>query len=646
MESAENGSELVAGHCGEASDDAVPTAVVARAGRLESLRDTGLTAAADPGMERFARLVASLVAVPVALVSLVESSRQVFPGMVGLGPPWGETRQTPLSHSLCRHVVATGQPLISSDVRQEADLDHTLASKELGVVAYAGMPLTDAHGEVLGSLCAIDTRPREWTADELADLADLAAACSTELRLRIASREREQARKGEEQARRRADQLNQRTGLALARSQLLLRAADLLADTTGLDDVRQSLRDLVAGDLAPAYVGVVLVEDGRLRRLVDRTGTAPMETTYRVFELDSDWPSARAVRENRIVIVASPRELAEEYGPEAVAAYRSLDLHAAVCVPLPGAEQPLGALVIGWDHSYELDVLEQAVLSALGGYTARAVERAMFLDDRIDVARRLQESMLTDLPKVDGLEVAALYRPAAVADMVGGDWYDLYHLPEAAQGGEPVPQRATLAATIGDITGHDMHAAALMGQTRSMLRQADLDHAGADPAQVVTALEHANRSLDIGASGTLIHAHLRPSFAAEQGSWEMTWTNAGHPPPLLVLPDGRTEQPADHDMLLHPFVSAPERTVCSVVLPPGALVLLYTDGLVEYSGADIDGEIHRVASFVTAHHAEPLTGLLERLAEEIPGPEPCDDIALLALRVPELPGAADAPGAP
>lgn len=87
------------------------------AARLEALRQMQLSASADPGMERFARLVAETLGVPVALVSLVEADRQVFPGIVGLAEPWATSRQTPLSHSLCQRVAASGTPLVLPDVR-------------------------------------------------------------------------------------------------------------------------------------------------------------------------------------------------------------------------------------------------------------------------------------------------------------------------------------------------------------------------------------------------------------------------------------------------------------------------------------------------------------------------------------------------
>jgi serine phosphatase RsbU (regulator of sigma subunit) len=143
----------------------------------------------DEAFERFVRLVRRQLGVPTALVSLVGPDEQVFPGAAGLPEPWQSTRRTPLTHSFCKHVVASAQPLVIEDARLDALVRDNRAVAELGVVAYAGMPLLDVDGQVIGSLCAIDRRPRQWTDDDLAVLVDLAAACSSELQLR-AMRER------------------------------------------------------------------------------------------------------------------------------------------------------------------------------------------------------------------------------------------------------------------------------------------------------------------------------------------------------------------------------------------------------------------------------------------------------------------------
>lgn len=176
--------------------------------RLRALAELGLTEASDPGMEYFARRVRALLGVPVALVSLVQAERQTFPGMSGLDQPWAKRRSTPLSHSFCQQVVFTAAPLVVTDARGDPRVMHNPAIAGLGVVGYAGFPLTDLDDHVLGSLCAIDTEPRMWTEDELDILRDQAKACSAELRLRLtlyeARVERARSRQAEQRCRRRS----------------------------------------------------------------------------------------------------------------------------------------------------------------------------------------------------------------------------------------------------------------------------------------------------------------------------------------------------------------------------------------------------------------------------------------------------------
>jgi signal transduction histidine kinase/CheY-like chemotaxis protein len=131
--------------------------------------------------DRLTRVAKRCLRVPVALVSLVDADRQFFKSQVGLPEPWATDRQTPLTHSFCQHVVRTGEALVVADARHHPVLRDNLAVSDIGVIAYAGVPLVSADGLVMGSFCAIDIEPREWSEDDLATLRDLAEAAMDEL---------------------------------------------------------------------------------------------------------------------------------------------------------------------------------------------------------------------------------------------------------------------------------------------------------------------------------------------------------------------------------------------------------------------------------------------------------------------------------
>ncbi len=399
--------------------------------------------APDPGFERFARLVRRLLDAPVALVSFVDEEEQVLPGAVGLPEPWSVTRRTPLTHSFCQHVVRSGAPLLVEDARITPLVWESLAITDLGVIAYAGVPLVDERGEVVGSLCAIDHRPRRWTPQEVAALQDLAAACSSELQLRT----------------------------------LRVRAA------------------------------------------------------------------------------------------------------------------------------------------------AAATRAEASLADRRTVAETLQQAMLTHLPSVAGLEFSARYAPSHAGDQVGGDWYDAFG---TAQGG-------TVAA-IGDVTGHDMQAAATMGQLRTLLRAFAYDR-GERPSQTLRRLDRAVAGLDVAGLATVVLARIeQPTGAGGQRS--LQWSNAGHPPPIVLHPDGSTTLLDRRPDLLVGVDGERPRRDWTTDLHPGDTLLLHTDGLIEHRhlGADVDRGTAALRETLTAHHALPLDALLDVvLAENQHGHD--DDIALLAVRV-------------
>ncbi len=165
------------------------------ADRLADLFETGLMdSGPEPGFDRLTRLTCKLLDAPMSLVSLVDDTRQYFKSQVGLPAALAKSRQTPLTHSLCRHVVESDQVLIIGDISQSALACNNPVVEELSVLSYVGVPVRSAAGRTLGSLCAIDNKSRRWTEDELDTLVELAGAVETEIRLRTELRQHARTR--------------------------------------------------------------------------------------------------------------------------------------------------------------------------------------------------------------------------------------------------------------------------------------------------------------------------------------------------------------------------------------------------------------------------------------------------------------------
>jgi signal transduction histidine kinase len=156
--------------------------------RLRVLAETHLMdAAPDEAFDRIVRVLARTVDAPVALLSLVDDARQFFLSSTGLAEAVASRRGTDLSHSICQHVVITDRPFLVTDATRDARVATNHAVEELNMMAYAGVPVRAPGGESLGALCAIDDRPRDWTAEELETLQVLSRAVSSEVALRLAA---------------------------------------------------------------------------------------------------------------------------------------------------------------------------------------------------------------------------------------------------------------------------------------------------------------------------------------------------------------------------------------------------------------------------------------------------------------------------
>ncbi len=168
--------------------------LLTRPDRLTALRRTALLdTPPEESFDRLTRMAARLLGTPVSLIALVADDRQFFKSAVGLPEPWASRRVTPISFSFCGQVVATGEPLVLEDARRHPLLRHNPVIRELGWVAYAGVPLVTRDGHTIGALCVADKTPRLWSERDIALLQDLAASVVTEIELRTEISERRNA---------------------------------------------------------------------------------------------------------------------------------------------------------------------------------------------------------------------------------------------------------------------------------------------------------------------------------------------------------------------------------------------------------------------------------------------------------------------
>jgi two-component sensor histidine kinase len=216
--------------------------------RLTALHETGLLdTPPEPAYDRLTRLATRLLKVPVSVVSLVATDRQFFKSAVGLAEPWASLRQTPLSHSICQHVVTSGAPLVVEDASSNPLVCDNPAVSDLGVAAYLGAPLVTPDGYVLGSLCAIDSKPRQWANEDISNLTELASIVMSEIALRKQIARREEA---ELQQRLLVKELHHRVKNTLAMVGALINLSLRTADN--LESFGDSIKDRI-GSLSNAH---------------------------------------------------------------------------------------------------------------------------------------------------------------------------------------------------------------------------------------------------------------------------------------------------------------------------------------------------------------------------------------------------------
>ncbi|MGF0169628.1 SpoIIE family protein phosphatase [Streptomyces sp. Marseille-Q5077] len=303
---------------------------------------------------------------------------------------------------------------------------------------------------------------------------------------------------------------------------------------------------------------------------------------------------------------------------------RTVGATSAITVPLGSSRQITGVLtVVRTDPAHPFDAADLEVVSDIGRRVGLVIDNARRFGRQRAVAEAMQRNLLAPLPQPGSLRLAARYQPAPAGSQVGGDWYDAFELKDG-----------TLALVIGDVVGHDLTAAAGMAQLHGILRSLAWDHTG-PPGAVVDRLDDAMPAITTVPMATLVLAQVEGH--RHTGPWTLHWTSAGHPPPLLLPPGGDAQYlEAGQGLVLGaPMETDVGRPDATHPLPPGSTLLLYTDGLIEIPGSDLDTGLDRLRRHALALAHTPLDTLCDQLLARMP-PGSTDDVALLALRLPEL----------
>lgn len=393
----------------------------------------------------------------------------------------------------------------------------------------------------------------------------------------------------------------------------LMHMAATLTEAVGVRDVV----DQAAAQLMPAIgakaMALMAPEDGRLRILGHRGYEAELMTHFDNLPLTADTPAVRVMDTGAPQFFTDFDELRRSY-PGSV---HLDDKVSWAFLPLAASGRSVGSLVLAYDRPQRFPPTERAALTALVGLIGQALERGRLYDTQYTVAHQLQAALLPrHLPSLPGLRVAARYRPSGHGVEVGGDFYDLVRLDDT-----------TAAAAIGDVQGHDIDAAALMGQVRTAVH----GHAtaGASPGEVLSTTNRLLVDLDSGRFASCLYVHLdlvrRTACLA----------SAGHPPAVLRHADGRTEVLRVPPGLLLGIEQQVEYPAVEFALSPGCVLVLYTDGLVERPGLDPDDAITALVGSVARADPEDLDAMADQLIRQ--RAEPVDDIALLVIGVGPFP---------
>jgi PAS domain S-box-containing protein len=416
-----------------------------------------------------------------------------------------------------------------------------------------------------------------------------------------------------------------------ARLGLLERAGSQIGTTLDVRRTAEELAALAVPDLADRIV-VDLCEEMlqgedplrpgsgplRFRRVAVRDARIRAKIGYEVGDLITvpvTNPHAAAFLQGKPLLARNPAEIRRQfpYSPGNAEALLARGVHTSMRVPLTARGATLGLAAFSRaEHPEPYDQADVRLVSDLAARAAVHIDNARLYTRERHAAVTLQRSLLPrDIPQVPGLDIAYRYQPASRAAQAGGDWFDVIAL-DAGQ----------VALVVGDVTGHSIHAAAIMGQLRTTT--AALARLGHPPEEILAQLSRVVAAHGDEAGATCLYA------AYNRASRRCRLTSAGHLPPALRRPGGAVE-----------FLDLPAGVMLGVgpacypaadtELPAGSVLALYTDGLVEQPGQDIGTGLSRLARALAAGPARSLDDLCDSVLARL-APQARDDIALLLAR--------------
>ncbi|MEV7321899.1 GAF domain-containing SpoIIE family protein phosphatase [Streptomyces sp. NPDC093970] len=390
----------------------------------------------------------------------------------------------------------------------------------------------------------------------------------------------------------------------------LMHLAAGLTETVRVKDVAET----IANRLLPAFgaAGLILMaaREGRLHVVGQRGYTTDFLSLFDGHLLSSANPPAMALTAHTPLFFSSFTEFKRAY-PSAV---QHGTRNAWAFLPLIIRGRPVGILVLSFDRVRQFPPAERNLMVSMAGLVAQALDRACLHEAKDDLARTLQNGLLPQrLPTVPGLQVAARYLPAARGMDIGGDFYDLIRNGPG-----------TATAVIGDVQGHNVQAAALMGQLRTAVHTHAI--AGMSPDDLLARTNQVMCDFNPGLFASCLCVQLDLARHRAQ------LATAGHPPPLLHH-EGRAQALMVPPGPLLGVVANAEYPLVDIPLAAGTTLALYTDGLVEAPGIDIADAIADLTNRFTKASGNDVEVLVESLLGDCSHHSRTDDIAMLLVRV-------------